>query len=111
MRPSLVILLSIFAPALAGCYDEILFTEDYNAALCERTFECYPEEQLDLLSYDSVDTCVSYWSDETPPEIAENCAFDAAAAKTCVEETRSMSCDDFVAGEQPADCSAWILCE
>ncbi len=96
---------------VTGCYDKVQFTEDYNSVNCDRTFECYPEEQQILLSYETATACKAYWADEPAPEIGEGCAFDGGVAESCVEELAAMSCETFIAGELPESCYAYITCD
>ena len=90
---------------LLACYSVEDFDEDYAVAACEKVYttDCYTDDQLDYFPWDDLDDCI----DNKEPDIelpAEDCAFEARAARDCVEETAALECDDFKGGRFPSVC-------
>ncbi len=96
----------LFATTLSGCYTEAEYVDDYYTVACDLTFACYAEDSLALLPYDSAEACASWFIDaEESGNAASDCAFDAQSGKSCIQDFRDLSCEDFQAGTYPDSCS------
>jgi hypothetical protein len=92
---------------LAACgMSEEQFAEEMVAASCNKMVECFGDELLVAMGYDSVDECIAGGSEEAEAEVAtEDCAnYDAKKARECIEQFESVSCDSLNDGS--ADLSA-----
>lgn len=87
--------------ALTACYNEADYEADYTHAMCAKTFECYDAAQQENLLWESEDTCVDERGEQ---ETSEECIFDGTSAQACVQDTETLSCQDFYAGRWPTTC-------
>ncbi len=107
--------LSLLLPfvALTACYSEADYAEDYQRISCEKTLECFTEDQAALLDYADVDECLDYFADTIGEVedsfVSEECTFDKGAAKECVSEYEALDCEDALAGAYPDACGE--ICE
>jgi hypothetical protein len=107
--------LSLLLPfvALTACYSEADYAEDYQRISCEKTLECFTEDQAALLDYADVDECLDYFADtigEVEDDLAgADCTFDKDAAKECISESEALSCEDALGGAYPDACEE--ICE
>ena len=88
--------------ALVGCYSSGDYEVDYAVAICDKSFECYDESQIQYLAYSTADECISERDEFQTDD--EDCVFDPDQAQLCVEETAGMLCADFLGGRWPAPC-------
>jgi len=92
---------------LWACYSTEDFSADYNAAVCEKIYECYDDDVLEFIADrgDDVDSCKQERDQPTRADEDEDCAFDRKVAKQCVEETSGMPCGDYTGGTNwPESC-------
>ena len=108
-RLSLVLVL---LGSLIGCgYSEDDFADDFSAAFCDNIMSCeadivaaYTEMGLDEATaqstYDTAMDAACATADTTggTTDGTDNCDFDSAAAKDCVDEVKAMSCDFWSTG-------------
>ena len=91
---------------LFACYSTEDFSDDYNAAVCEKIYECYDEDVLVYVADRGTDgdSCKEERDQPTRAD-DEDCAFDRKIAKQCVEETAGMACQDYTEGTNwPESC-------
>lgn len=108
MSRTLLILSSL--AALAGCYNEDKFAEDYSVAYCDRMTACqtdivdaYVAMGLDEATAQSTYDTAYAAACETEAEEGEDdgddtCEFDGDAAQTCVSEVEALSCEFWSTG-------------
>jgi hypothetical protein len=88
--------------ALVGCYSPAQYEDDYNVAICDKSYECYDDAAIEYLAYDSFEQCVA--ERDWPETDDDDCVFDPDQAKLCVDETEGMNCVEFLGGLYPAPC-------
>ena len=92
---------------LLSCgYSEESFQDDYAVAWCDKAQEC---DWLDLLGW-TPDECLEDLSGMSDTGgVDYECDFQSDAAKACVEETTSVTCESFLSGEGTPSCSEFCI--
>jgi len=89
--------------------DETEYLEQYPSAFCEVLAECDAENFEQAYGGD-LQSCVDEITSVGRDRINRGCAFDGAAAGTCVSELSEASCAAWDAGEYQESCGAIIDC-
>ena len=80
------------------------FEEDYTSTMCDRSLECAPEA-AELLEWADASDCIAFFNDQEGLEEVE-CTYNASFAQKCIDETKAMSCDDYISGNFPESCNS-----
>lgn len=95
----------MFILALIACTNVENYDEQTIAASCQRWDECEKASFED--NYDDLGECqddqADYFEDLYDCYV-ENCEFDAQQASACLASQRSVSCEDWGAGDFGSDC-------
>lgn len=101
----------LIAAALSGCggantSDPISACKSTVSAVCDRSFQCFPESKQ---VYGSLENCNAGVSAHSCTTALTSCpaglTFDPGAASRCVEDYRNVSCSDLLNGVIPASCN------
>jgi hypothetical protein len=95
MKTHHILSLMFAGTLLAGCgLSEEDFQSQYFDSACSLTIECLGKNKL----FTSVDQCVDYMN-AAAVLIPENCVYDAASAKDCLDWIDGATCDDATSDE------------
>ena len=101
----------IAASLMIGCgLSQEKFETEYIDLSCDKVFECFSAEDIEAagefwtLGADAAE-CSTILNDQAAEAEDAECEYDAAAAQACLDASADLSCDDYLAGNLPADCS------
>ena len=107
---TLALALPLIVAACGSALTEEDFTNESINIMCDKTFECYTAEELEVFAgffgADSAE-CVTIMTAlvEDGEETETECVFDADAAQTCLDDAEAQSCDDLKAGTAVDSCA------
>ena len=95
----------LLVTVLAGCgIDEEDFLEQYVDVYCTAVVEDCADEAT-LVLFPDLGTCETMMTDLVGAERGESCVYDPKAAKDCLNESETASCDAWFNEAGPAACS------
>lgn len=91
--------------ALAGCVTADNYADRFTRTWCQRAEECAKGEFE--AAFTSQEDCLEETLDQNEVLevcLTDECEFDKEAARSCLHDLASGSCDDFVNGDYGPDC-------
>jgi len=85
------------------------FIREQADIICSKLIECYGEEIMAELGWNSFEDCFETYANETPP--SDDCVYYEQRAQQCLDEFENVSCDDYLNGECCPICVEVYECE
>ena len=105
---------SVFFLVLTGCMTQASFDEQKWDAMCEKTHECWDEDDRGITEFllsidlgDGLPECRQEYDQEYKQDFEpdEDCEFDVDDANDCIQKLREASCSGFIEVFLSNDCT------